>query len=104
MAKAVTSKKQKKSGTKSLKAHAPFTSKELKDSHLVADTLLECIKTGDIEAFREVLTAHLMTVNKSALAKKFGIGRRTLYDLMDPAKAFNPELSTISAVIKSLAA
>lgn len=104
MAKAVTSKKQKKLGTKSLKAHAPFKSVELKDSHLVADTLLECIKTGDIESFREVLTAHLMTVNKSALAKKLGIGRRTLYDLMDLDKTFNPELSTISAVIKSLAA
>ncbi len=104
MAKIATSKKQKKSGTKSLKTHKPFASKELKDSHLVADTLLECIRSGDIESFREVLAAHLMTVNKTAMAKKFGIGRRTLYDLMDPSKSFNPELSTISAVIKSLAA
>jgi DNA-binding phage protein len=45
-----------------------------------------------------------MTVNKAGLAKKSGIGRRTLYDLMDPNKEFNPELSTISAVIRSLAA
>jgi DNA-binding phage protein len=104
MAKAATSKKQRKSGTKSLKVHVPFTSKELKDSHLVAEVLLDCIRDGDIETFREVLISHFMTVNKSALAKKFGIGRRTLYDLMDPKKAFNPELSTISAVIKSLAA
>jgi DNA-binding phage protein len=43
-------------------------------------------------------------MNKTAIAKKAGIGRRTLYDLMDPTKEFNPELSTISAVIKSLAA
>ncbi len=104
MAKVVTSKKQKKSGMKSLKVHVPFTSKELKNAQLVIETLLDCIRTGDIDSFREVLTAHLMTVNKSGLAKKSGLGRRTLYDLMDPNKDFNPELSTISAVIRSLVA
>ncbi len=104
MAKAVTSKKQKKSGTKSLRAHEPFTSKELKSSKLVVDTLLDCIRNGDLESFREVLTAHLMTLNKSKIAQKAGIGRRTIYDLMDPKREFNPEFSTISAIIHSLAA
>ena len=104
MAKVKTSKKQKKFGTKSLRVHAPFTSKELKDHSLVAETLLECIKTGDIDAFRDVLVAHLMTANKSEIAKKAGIGRRTLYDLLDPKKEFNPELSTVSAVIRAIAA
>ncbi|MBX2987047.1 MAG: hypothetical protein KF802_04035 [Bdellovibrionaceae bacterium] len=104
MAKAGTSKKQKKSGKKSLLVYEPFTSKELKNSALVAETLLDCIKTNDMSAFREVLIAHLMTVNKSEVAKKAGIGRRTLYDLMDPNKKFNPELATISAVIRALAA
>lgn len=104
MAKVVTSQKRKKSGTKSLRAHEPFTSNELKDAKLVIETLLDCIRTGDIESFREVLTAHLMTLNKSKIAKKAGIGRRTLYDLMDPKREFNPELSTISAIIQSLAA
>ncbi len=89
---------------KSLKEHVPFTSKELKNAKLVSDTLLDCIKIGDLESFREVLMAHLMTVNKVAVAKKAGIGRRTLYDLIDPKKEFNPELSTISAVIRALAA
>ncbi len=48
--------------------------------------------------------SHLMTVNKVAAAKKAGIGRRTLYDLIDLKKDFNPDLSTISAVIRALAA
>ena len=104
MAKTATSEKLKKSATTSLRAHEPFASKELKDSHLVAETLLECIRSGDLGAFREVLMAHLMTVNKVGLAKKAGIGRRTLYDLIDPKKEFNPELSTVSAVIRALAA
>ena len=104
MAEVATSKRQRRSGTKSLKVHEPFTSKELKNAKLVIDTLLDCIRTGDIESFREVLTAHLMTVNKTKIAQKAGIGRRTLYDLMDPKREFNPELSTISAIIQSLAA
>ena len=104
MAKAVTSKKRKRSGTKSLTEYVPFSSPELKNPKLVSETLLECIKTGDLDSFRDVLVAHLVTANKARLAKKAGIGRRTLYDIMDTSKKFNPELSTVSAVIRALAA
>jgi len=45
-----------------------------------------------------------MTTNKLRLAKQAGLGRRTIYDIMDPKKKFNPELSTVSAVIRALAA
>ncbi len=68
------------------------------------NTLLECIRNGDLLSFRDVLVAHLMTVNKMNLAARAGIGRQTLYDLIDPKKKFNPELSTVSAVIRALAA
>lgn len=104
MPKPAISKKQKNSGKKLFQEHIPFSSKELKNSKLVAETLLECIRSGDNTAFREVLTAHLLTVNKSTLAKKAGIARRTLYTLIDPKREFNPELSTISAIIQTLAA
>ena len=104
MRKVAISKRQRKSEMKSLKEHEPFTSKELKNPELVADTLLECIKSGDLDSFRDVLVAHLATVNKLAVAKKAGIARRTLYDLIDPNKKFNSELSTVSAVIRALAA
>lgn len=99
-----TSQKQKESKHISLKEHKPFTSKELNTPELVAEVLLDCIKTDDLNAFREVLTAHLLTVNKTQIAKKAGIGRRTLYDLLDFKKDFNPELSTISALIRALSA
>ena len=99
-----TSRKQSRSGMKSLKVHVPFKSKELQDPQRVIETLLECIRINDLSSFREVLAAHLMTVNKLKLAKKAGVGRRTLYDLIDPNQEFNPELSTISALISSLAA
>jgi DNA-binding phage protein len=104
MPKAKISKKRSKSGTKSLKVHVPFKSKELADANLVIESLLECIKINDLDSFREVLAAHLMTVNKVKLAKKAGIGRRTIYDLIDLDREFNPELATISAIISSLAA
>ena len=104
MLKTGTSKKQKRSARKSLKEYLPFKSKELKDSKLVIEALLDCIKIGDIETFREVLVAHLITVNKGRLAVRAGVGRRTIYDLIDPKKKFNPELSTVLAIIKELAA
>lgn len=104
MAKTATLRKRKESATKSLKVHVPFASPELKDPKLVSEALLECIKTGDLDSFRDVLSSYLMSANKAELAKKAGIGRRTLYDILDPKKKFNPELSTISAVIRALAA
>jgi DNA-binding phage protein len=87
----------------SAKTHIPFSSPQLKNAKLVTETLLECIKTGDLDAFRDVLTSHLMTANKMQLAKRTGLGRRTLYDIVDRKKKFNPELSTISAIIRGLA-
>ncbi|MFI5391709.1 MAG: hypothetical protein ACHQYQ_10130 [Bacteriovoracales bacterium] len=104
MRKSAISKKQKKSERKSLRTYGPFKSQDLKDKKIVVETLLDCIKTGDLDTFREVLVAHLMTVNKMELANRAGIGRRTLYDLIDSKKKFNPGLSTISAVIRALAA
>jgi DNA-binding phage protein len=89
---------------KSLKVFEPFKSEELKDKKIVIEVLFDCIRTGDLNTFREVLVAHLMTVNKMELAKRAGIGRRTLYDLIDPKKKFNPGLTTVSAVIRALAA
>jgi DNA-binding phage protein len=102
MGKIETSAKRKGSEKRSLKAHKPFVNAEMRDPKLVADTLLDCIREGDLDAFREVLASHLLSVSKSQLAKRSGVGRRTLYDLMDPQKPFNPELSTVAAIISGL--
>ena len=102
MLKKKTSTKRKKYAKKSLKEYAPFKSDILKDSKIVTEALWDCIQTGDIESFRELLVAHLITVNKTHLAKKTGLARRTIYDIIDPAKKFNPEFSTIVALIQAL--
>jgi DNA-binding phage protein len=104
MAKATTSKKQKRSKPIYLTAYEPFTSPGLGDPKLVIETLLECIVEGDLNSFREVLGSYLVRVNKADFAKKSRLSRRTLYSLMDMKKPFNPELSTVSAILKSIAA
>jgi DNA-binding phage protein len=104
MAKATISKKQKKSKTKYLRVYEPFTNSRLGDPKIVVEMLLECIVEGDSDSFREVLCSYLIRVNKAEFAKKSRLGRRTLYALMDFKKPFNPELSTVSAILKSIAA
>lgn len=99
-----TSKKRKESKPIILKEYIPFNDPDFKNVDTVFEVLIECLKEEDLDSFRDVLFVHLMTVNKMELAKKAGIGRRTIYDLLDPKKEFNPELKTIAALFKALAA
>ncbi len=104
MAKKKTSRRHKDSNKITFEKLVPFNDPEFKDSKLVFEALVNCLKENDLESFRGILFVHIMTVNKMDLARKAGIGRRTLYDLIDPKKEFNPELSTIAAVLHALAA
>ena len=99
MVKKKTSKKQKNSSIKLL-PHNPKTS--LRDPKQVLDTLLHCLAINDIEAFQDVLIGHLKHASKTDLSRKTKLGRRTLYDLMDREKPFNPTLSTIGPILKAL--
>ena len=81
----------------------PFSQPQLKDSALVGDSLLGSLRSGDLDAFRMVLVSHIVSANKMQLAKKAGLSRRALYDMMDLKQKFNPELSTLSSVIRGLA-
>jgi DNA-binding phage protein len=58
---------------------------------------------NDIETFRDVLIGHLRALSKTQLAKQTGLGRRTLYDLMD-AEKFDPRISTLGALLSKLVA
>ena len=73
MDKAKTSKKQKKHSKKLksplLVVHDPFSS-ELADPKLIKQAVLQALMDGDLEAVRDVLIAHLQTINKSKLASK----------------------------------
>ena len=83
--------------------HDPFSS-ELADPKMIKQAVLQALIEGDLEAVRDVLIAHLQTINKSKLASKAKIGRQTLYDLMDSKKEFNPSIRTLTTILESLAA
>lgn len=75
----------------------------LRDPKEVIAALVECMVEKDIDSFREIVVAHLNTVSKSKFSKETKIGRRTIYDLMDESKPFNPSLTTVSSIFKSIA-
>ena len=85
-----------------LTKHIPFTNSDLKDPKETANALVECFREGDIDSFRDVLIAHLMTVNKTKIAKEMGISRRTLHKLTDLKTKFNPEFVTLIDIMKTL--
>ena len=101
MDKKKTSSRQRKF-SKKLIPHDPKES--LKDPKEVLETLLHCLSIDDIEAFQDVLIAHLKYASKTDLARRTKLGRRTIYDLMDRKKPFNPTISTIAPLLKALAA
>lgn len=107
MGKAKISRKQKTPSKKSkspiLVTHNPFSA-ELADPKLIKKAVLQALVDGDLEAVRDVLIAHLQTVNKSKLASRAKLGRQTLYDLMDTEKEFNPSIKTLANILDKIAA
>ncbi len=98
-----TSAKPKSSSLSTLKMHDVFTS-NLKDAKLVKQVLVEALMQNDMETFQDVLIGHLRTASKSGLSSKTGLGRQTLYDLINEEKEFNPTLNTLAAILKAIAA
>ncbi len=50
------------------------------------------------------MISHIKTVNKVNFSKETKIGRTTLYELLDTDREFNPNLSTVTAVISAIEA
>lgn len=86
-----------------MEVHNPFD-KQLADVELIKRSVLQALVDGDIEAVRDLLIAHLRTVNKSKLAAKTKLGRQTIYDLIDMDKEFNPSVKTLMTILDNLAA
>ncbi len=76
--------------------------KSFKDRKITLEILLDHLYWGDLSEFQGCLHTHLMYVNVSQFAKRSGLSRRTLYDLIDVNKKFNPELTTIVAIFNAL--
>lgn len=88
-----TSKKQKNSSKKF----------NFNQPELVREILADCILSGDMETFEDVILAFIRSQPKSKLAHQLQIGRQTLYDLMNEDKRFNPEWETLSGILRAMA-
>lgn len=101
MDKAKTSKKLKAFSKKSLKEFKPSNALLL-DKKLIAEVLVDGLLKNDMQTFQDVLVAHLRALSKTELAKQTGLGRRTLYDLIE-GKNFDPRISTLGALLNKIA-
>ncbi|MBI2522436.1 MAG: hypothetical protein HYV97_18595 [Bdellovibrio sp.] len=77
---------------------------KFQDPKVIRGILVEALLDNDVETFRDVLVAHLRAISKVKLAQKTGLGRQTLYDLIDEKKEFNPTLSTLGTILEAIAA
>ena len=109
MAKVATSAKRGRSlnaiepiRLKTRKGLSRFDSKKvLSDHDSVMQALMECLKHGDADGFKEILSAYLEVVNKAAFAKRAGIPERTLFRMLTPDG--NPTLENLARVFSVLA-
>ncbi len=100
MAKTKTSDKRKSSSVKLTKHKTDWSL--FRDNKGVRETLIECLCHNDLEAFEDVLVAFLRATSKTKLAKETKLGRRTLYNLIEGKKPFNPTLSTLGPIFKAI--
>jgi DNA-binding phage protein len=108
MAKAKTSAKrgfsfdgmQELSLKKGAKVVKHNSSKIFLDPELVSQALIQSLKDGDSEAFKEILAAHLSVTNKDKFSAKSSISRRTLFRMLSPEG--NPTLDNIARIVHAL--
>jgi len=102
MAKTKISTKRKKSSLNSLKEHEVFSG--FKDPKKVKQVLIDALMENDVDTFRDVLVAYLRAHSKTKLSADTGLGRQTIYDLIDESKPFNPTFETLGTILEKLAA
>lgn len=66
----------------------------LRDTDLVFETFLDRLKAGDSDGACEILAARLSLMNKSLLARRYHIPRRTTYNLLQ--KRSTPTLDFVA--------
>jgi DNA-binding phage protein len=75
--------------------------KALSDYDAVMQALMDCLRQGDADGFKEILSSFLEVVNKAAFAKRAGIPERTLFRMLTPEG--NPTLDNLARVFSVLA-
>ena len=81
-----------------LEKHSPKES--LKDPNFVYSALMDALKGGDSQSFKEILSAHLEVINKEAFSKRAHISKRTLFRILSPEG--NPTLDNVAKIVHAL--
>lgn len=76
------------------------SSKALADVDFVSQALIQALKDGDPDAFKEILGAHLSVANKERFSAKAKIPKRTLFRILSPKG--NPTLENIARIVHAL--
>ncbi|MEI8348244.1 MAG: hypothetical protein WCG27_12310, partial [Pseudomonadota bacterium] len=103
MAKAKISKGQKESSKNIISMrNKKFTEHKIRGADfrnlkLIREILVDSLLQGDTETFQDILIAYLRNASKSKLSQMTGLGRQTIYDLINEQREFNPTLSTLGA-------
>lgn len=90
----------KKKISKKLSPYSPVAA--IQNKEFIAKSLLDCLITNDVDAFKEILHAQLVFANKVDFSKKSGIPKRTLFRMLSPEG--NPTLENVSKIIHLLCA
>ncbi len=72
----------------------------LRNKKLIGAALFEALMEGDAEAFKEILRAHLETVNKELVSTKSGVSRSTVFRMLEPGS--NPTLNNVVKLFRVL--
>jgi DNA-binding phage protein len=103
MGKKGTLKNQRQSLPASLKRHK-FSARPFGNTTLIKEIIIEAMTNNDLDTVEDVLIAYLKASSKSKLARLTGLGRQTLYDLIDRKKEFNPTLKTFGTILQAIPA
>ena len=75
-------------------------STDLGDPEGILDAFVQCLQEGEHVEAQQILASGLKHMNKSHLSKRYGIARRTLYNLMDAKRS--PTLESVAKVWHAL--
>jgi probable addiction module antidote protein len=71
----------------------------LRDRHKIRQALTEAMEEGDVEAFREILSAHVKAVGVQKIINQTRLTKSTIYSaIKDDA---NPTIETIFQILKT---
>lgn len=74
----------------------------LRDRGAVRQALLQAILEDDLDTFRDILIGHLRAVSKTQVARTTGLGRQTIYDILQNEAGFDLRVSSLAKLLKSL--